>query len=326
MVKELKQTSNNIRRFLLDLGFDIDLLIHSQSRIEQLSFIEKAINCIYLNQKTRTTFEYQAREFFKKYKALYPEGIKPFIKLYDAVQAIYSGLNPRQKSADISEVICKLQEEVNISITLKSSSANNNDVHVDLSKLDFAKLKQAFKKTKKKNTLVFDLQMAIKQHLEKLVRQNPLRLKFYEKYQKIIEEYNLGKDSLTTQKPFDDLQALMQELSQEEKRAMAEGLDEETLAIFDLLKKPKLTKKEELQVKKVAIKTLHMLKEKLNIKHWREKTQVKSQIKTLILNRLQLLPKDTYSNNEVKKRSESIYQHIYSNNRNENGNIYNGKV
>lgn len=146
------------------------------------------------------------------------------------------------------------------------------------------------------------------------MQQNPLRLEFYEKYKKIIEDYNSGKDLQAVQKAFDELQGFMQELSEEESRALAEGLDQETLAIFDLLRKPELSKKEEEEVKKVAIKTLSTLKEeKLRIERWRESTQVAAQVKTIIFDNLQWLPQEAYADDEVNERTDLVYQHIFSN-------------
>ena len=107
-----------------------------------------------------------------------------------------------------------------------------------MSSLDFDKLKAAFAKSQNKNALVFDLQEAIDKKLKQIVQQNPIRLEFYDKYCKIIDEYNKGKDLQAVQKAFDDLSDFMEkDLNPELERAMREGLDEETLAVFDLLKK-----------------------------------------------------------------------------------------
>jgi len=170
-----------------------------------------------------------------------------------------------------------------MSISTKENEVRETDA-VDLSTLDFDKLRAAFAKSKQKNAVVFDLQAAIQKKLEQMVQQNPIRLEFYEKYKKIIEEYNQGKDIQAVQKAFDDLKDFMKnDLKPETERAMREGLDEETLAIFDLLKKPELTKAEELKVKEVAKDTLVTLKtEMLKIDRWRESIQVTAQVKTLI--------------------------------------------
>ncbi len=64
------------------------------------------MNCICLNEKTRTEFEFMGRDVFRKFKALYPEDqIKPFFKDHNAIEAIYEQLNQKIKGADITDVI-----------------------------------------------------------------------------------------------------------------------------------------------------------------------------------------------------------------------------
>ncbi|PCJ75197.1 MAG: deoxyribonuclease HsdR [Rhodobacteraceae bacterium] len=310
---ELEASIEAVRIFLKDVEFELAQLVNSQSPIEKLSIIQKAMNCICLNETTRTEFEFLARDVFRKYKALYPEDeIKPFIKDHNAIEAIYDRLNQKVKSADITDVIRRLQQEVDMSIAIQSSTGNDDDF-IDLSNLDFDKLKMAFQKSKNQNSVVFDLQEAIEQKLERMVQQNPLRLEFYERYKKIIHNYNQGKDLQAVQKAFDDLNEFMEDMSEEEARAMTEGLDEETLAIFDILRKPALNKKEENEVKKVATETLEKLKiEKLNIDRWRESTQVTAQVRTIIFDQLQYLPQTSYPDNEVVAKADKVYQHIFS--------------
>jgi type I restriction enzyme, R subunit len=244
---------------------------------------------------------------------LYPEEqIKPHIKAHNATEAIYSQLNQKQQAADITEVIMRLQNEVDDSVELIATTKNDNDF-VDLAKLDMEKLRKAFLKSQVQNTIVFDLQEAIENKLERMVKENPIRLEFYDKYKAIIEAYNKGKDQLTVQATFDELTDFIAELSEEEGRALREGLDQETLAIFDLLKKPDLSKKDEAAVKEVAMKTLAELKaEKLRIAKWRESTQIAAQVKTIIFDALQFLPQDAYANDEVAEKSSVVYQHIYA--------------
>ena len=280
-----------------------------------MSQLQQAANAICLNETTRTHYEVAARNVFRKYKAIYPEPeIKPFLQEINAIEAIYDLLNQKTTSADISDVIRRLQQEVSMSVSTKENEVRETDA-VDLSTLDFDKLRAAFAKSKQKNAVVFDLQAAIQKKLEQMVQQNPIRLEFYEKYKKIIEEYNKGKDIQSVQKAFDDLSDFMKnDLKPETERAMREGLDEETLAIFDLLKKPELTKAEEAKVKEVAKDTLVTLKtEMLKIDRWRESIQVTAQVKTLIDYRLQWLNQELYSNEKVDIKSLLVYQHIYAN-------------
>ena len=75
---------------------------------------------------------------------------------------------------------------------------------------------------------------------------------YLDKFQQMISGYNAC--SLNIEQFFEELIKLAQSLTEEEKRGVAESLSEEELALFDLLTKPepKLTKKQETDVKKVV--------------------------------------------------------------------------
>lgn len=315
MVVELEAAIVVLQDFLQEVQFDLNSLINADSAMSKLAKITEASNAVCLNETTRTQFEIAARDVFRKYKALYPEDeARPFTRLFNAIEAIYGQLNQKTKRADISDVMRRLQQEVNMSVSLVNNEVRDTD-YVDLSTLDFDKLREAFARSNNKNAVVFDLQQAIEKKLEQLVQQNPIRMEFYDKYKKIIDEYNAGKDIQAVQQAFDNLNEFMaNDLSPELDRAMREGLDEETLAIYDLLRKPELTAKEKTEVKKVARKTLAELKaEKLKIDRWRESTEVSAQVKVMIDDALQWLPQTPYPEEELSVKSLEVYQHIYTN-------------
>lgn len=315
IVVELEASITVVQDYLQEVQFDLDSLINANSAMSKLAKIKEATNAVCLNETTRTQFEVAARDVFRKYKALYPEEqVKPFIRLYNAIEAIYGQLNQKVKSADISEVMRRLQQEVNMSVSLVENRVTESD-YVDISTLDFDKLRVAFEKSSNKNAVVFDLQEAIEKKLDQMVRQNPIRIEFYEKYKKIINEYNAGKDIQAVQKAFDELSEFMaEEMTPELDRALQEGLGEESLAIYDLLRKPELTSKEEEEVKKVAQKILETLKSnKLKIDHWRESIEVSAQVRVMIDDSLQWLPQAFYPENELGQKSLLVYQHVYTN-------------
>lgn len=124
-----------------------------------------------------------------------------------------------------------------------------------------------------KNELVFDLKNEVEKKLKRMINENPLRTDFYDKYQKIIEEYNKGKNYQDTKKAFNDLIDFVEELDEEEQRAVKAGLDKESLSIFDLLKKDNLSNKEKDKVKEISIELLKKLKEnQLKVERWKEST------------------------------------------------------
>jgi type I restriction enzyme R subunit len=316
VVDELAEAIEEVKEHLQTLGFDLSDLFGLKA-MEKIATLKKAADCVCLNESSLTTFEVLARNTFKKYKALFPEKEAiPYLQDYNAIDAIYKLLNQNFKQADISEIMMELQAIVSDSVVIDNSLADTEGVYVDLSTLDFDKLKAAFAQAPNKNSLTYNLQQAIDRKLQQMLKENPLRIEFYERYQEIIDEYNKGKTLEDTVKAFDDLNDFIKDLSVEEQRAYKEQLqNQETLAIFDLLiDGKKLSKKERKTVKKVAKKTLETLKkEKLNIDRWRESRQITAQIKGMIYDNLLWLPEEAYSDEDVSMRSVNVYQHIYAN-------------
>ena len=96
--------------------------------------------------------------------------------------------------------------------------------------------------------------------LANLIRANRTRIDYAEKFRELIEAYNRGTRNI--EEFFKELVKFAQELEEEEKRAVAENLNEEELALFDILTKPEmdLTVKDRNQVKKAARTLLETLK------------------------------------------------------------------
>lgn len=313
MAKEIEQAIAEVKTMLSELGFELNTLIEA-SAMGKIAAINTGINAICRNEETKTKFEISARNVFRKYKALFPEkAAKQFVREYNAIDALYNKLNVKIKSADVTEVIMRLQSIVNESISIDTLAEPTNN-YIDLSKFNLTALQEAFKKTTRKNELVYDLNKAVEQQLQKMLAQNPLRLEFYERYKEIVEEYNNGKSEIELNRSFERLTQFVQALSVEERRAFHENLDEPTLSIFDLLVQGKdLSKEEKESVKKVAKETLETLqKEKLNIPNWKESREIRSAVKTTIYDKLLWLPEDKYSDEEVSLKSIQVYQHVYS--------------
>ena len=312
MAQELRDSIEEATQYLSGLNFQLNELFDAEP-LQRLVLISDAINAVCLNETTRAKFEVMARNVSRKYNALYPEPeVREFTQAHNAIDAIYRGLNQTTIEADITDVIKKLQELVGDSISI-NPDPSQEDVYIDLSHLDFDKLKKMFEKNQLNKT-VFDLQKAIDTKLKRMMSENPLRLEFYNKYQEIIQEYNEGKDLEAIRKAFEALVKFVNEMTEEEHRAAKEGLDEETLAIYDLLKKDSLTIKEQEKVKKLSRETLAKLKQgQLNVQRWRESSQISAQVITTIHDQLLHLPQNSYPDLEVETRVSDVYQHIYSN-------------
>jgi type I restriction enzyme R subunit len=97
---------------------------------------------------------------------------------------------------------------------------------------------------------------------------------------------------------------------------MREGLDEESLAIFDLLKKQELNSSDIKRIKAVAVGLLEKLKaEKLRVDHWRDKESARDAVRIAIKNFLWSdetgLPVDAYDENEVHIKAEEVFVHVF---------------
>lgn len=313
MAAEIKLAIEEVETMLKEEDFSLTTLIEATA-MGKIAAVNNGANAVCRNEESRAKFEIAARNVFRKYKALFPEKeARKFTKQYNAIDAIYNKLNQKTKSADVTEIIMKLQSIVNDSIIIDTVSEPVN-IAIDLSNLDADALRKAFEKVQRKNELVYDLNKAVENKLEQMLKENPLRMGFYERYKEIVDAYNNGKSEAELKRSFEQLTAFIQTLSNEEKRAYLENLDEPTLSIFDLLIQNKeLTKEEREQVKKVAKDTLEKLQnEKLNIPNWKESREMKAGIKTTIYDQLLWLPENIYTDDEVSLKSLAVYQHVYS--------------
>ena len=102
--------------------------------------------------------------------------------------------------------------------------------------IDFDLLRREFAKAKKKNLIMKDLQELIRVRLDAMLFNNPDRIKYHERYQEIIEDYNSQQDRANIEKTFDELMDLVQNMDQEEQRYVREGFSsDEELSLYDML-------------------------------------------------------------------------------------------
>ena len=156
---------------------------------------------------------------------------------------------------------------------------------------------------------------AVEKRLTRLLAQNPMRINFQHRYEEIVADYNKEKDRVTIETTFEALLKLVGELDEESTRAVREGLDEETLALFDLLKKPELDKKDIERIKKVAIELEAILRQKKQeIDDWRAKEQTRDEVRQAILDFLYDdatgLP-DSYDDEEIIAKTDIVYRYAY---------------
>ncbi|MFK3815680.1 type I restriction endonuclease subunit R [Pseudomonas sp. NPDC089407] len=315
LLAELIEAIGFVRDFLQVQGFHLEDINEKTGFARNAAIIE-AKEAVNENDQTRKRFEIMAREVFKKFKAcINVPGVNGQRDARDAINIIYKSLQADREAADISDIIRQLHGIVDDAIHTRAATGEGAGVY-DISKIDFERLRLEFAKSPAKHTAVQGLKDVIEKRLNILLMKNPLRTDFQAHYDKLVDEYNLEKDRLTIQKTFEALLKLVDDLSAEERRAMEEGLDEETLALFDLLSKPQLSKGDTAKIKKVSAELLETLKaERLRVENWREKESTRDAVKQKIYDFLwddsTGLPVDDYSEGEIKILAENVFRHVY---------------
>ena len=286
LLAELEEAVALVRIFLTDRSASLDDIVNSTGFARNAAILaaKEAAN---ENDETRKRFEVMCREVFKKFKAcINLRAVNHYRHEYDAINIVYKSLQADREKADISEIIRELHKVVDEAIeTTSTQVVGEPDEPWDISQIDFELLREEFERSAGKKTAVQNLMHAVETKLHRLLQQNPLRTDFQEHYEQIVVEYNREKDRQTIEATFEALMKLVNGLTDEESRAVREGLDEETLALFDILKKPELDAKDIKRIKKVAVELLDTLKaEKLRIEHWRDRENTRDAVRTEILN------------------------------------------
>jgi type I restriction enzyme R subunit len=320
LLGELAEAIALVRTYLTDQGASLAAIIESTGFARNAAILaaKEAAN---ENDETRKRFEVMCRVVFKKFKAcLTILGINDYRHDYDAINIVYKSLQQDRERADISDIIRQLHQVVDEAIATRPGVAAEHEgaggaSPYDISKIDFDRLRKEFERTPAKRTTLQNLREAVEMRLRRLLEQNPLRTDFQEHYEQIVKDYNKEKDRQTIEATFEALLKLVSELDEEESRAVREGLDEESLAIFDLLRKPDISAAETNRIKEVAVELLATLKaEKLRVDHWRDRENTRDAVQMAILNFLYSdetgLPVDSYTPEEVTLKTSEVFQHV----------------
>lgn len=116
-----------------------------------------------------------------------------------------------------------------------------------------------------------------------MLEQNSNRIDFAQRLQEIIEDYNSGGTS--NENYYDQLIQFSKEMKKEAERHVYEGLSEDELEIYDLIKKENLTAKEEKKVKLAAKHLIIRLREgqpKVLVQDWWKDGQTLAKVKTTV--------------------------------------------
>ena len=311
LIEAIEATEAHLR----GLGFDPATLLGSTG-FARIKGLKDAVEAVYSSDEAKRRFEILARQVFVRFKALLMEpSAFAYAERHDNIEAIYKKLTERRDTADVTELLKELHRIVNEAIRTQAPGDDQAEgLTFDLSKIDMEKLRDEFaKKVRHKATALQDIREIVEQKLEEMLSRNPSRMDYQQKYEEIVNDYNREKDRVTIEKTFHRLMELMDELDAEQKRAIAEGLNEGELALFDLLKKDGLAKAERERVKQASRNLLASIKARLSeLDRFWEKEQTKADVEVFILDEVYTsLPTPPFTAEEKKAAAAEVYAHVW---------------
>jgi len=304
-----------IEQHLRDLGFEPNRLISAKgfTRIEAL---HDAMDALYTTDEAKRRFEIMARELFARMKTLILEpSIEPYYERHDNIEAIYKKLQERRDTADVTEVLKALHRMVNEAIRTHGAGEDRaTGIQVDLSTIDFEKLRDEFaKKVRLKHATLQDIRQIVEDKLAQMVARNPQRMDYYKEYQAIIADYNREKDRATVEATFAKLATLASSMDEELQRHIREGLSEDELALFDLLAKKGISKTNREKLKQASKELLASLQGLISsMPNWTKNAKTQADVKIFILDKLYTsLPRPPFTDQETEASAERLYDFVW---------------
>ncbi|WP_295607913.1 type I restriction endonuclease [uncultured Lamprocystis sp.] len=297
------------------LGFKMPSLLGAQG-FARIKGIADAVDAVYTSDESKRRFEILARQVFARFRALLMEPAAfTYAERHDNLEAIYKKLTERRDTADVTDLLKALHRIVNQAIRTQEPGADQAEgLTFDLSQIDLERLRAEFaKKVRRKATVLKDIRELVEQKLAEMLKRNPQRMDYYKRYQEIIADYNREKDRVTIEETFAKLTELLDGLDEEQRRAAEEGLSEDELALFDLLRKDNLGKAERETVKQASRALLASLRRLLApLERWTEKEQTQAEVETTILDQLYRdLPSPPFTDEDKQAAAAVVYRHVW---------------
>ena len=300
--------------FLHSKDFNLNNLVAAKD-FEKLALLQEAANVVSESRESIKQFRTYGNELSRMMKYLNRHDISyEDRQRKDAIIAIYSELKKKKKHVDTVDLMVEINGIMGEYILMEPTSQDRSmEKRFDISKIDFDILRREFAMVKKKNLMFKELDELIRMRLDKMLRENPKRVDYYERYQKIIEEYNQDQDRANIEKVFMELMDLASSMNQEEQRYVREGFtSDEELSLYDMLLDENLSKEDIKKMKKIAVDLLDKIKSKISeLDHWTDKQETKAEVDTLIGKILWEELPECYSDRAIFTYRQKIYEYVY---------------
>jgi len=324
LIDELEKAMGEARGFLAECNIGLLAIIEEKDDLQRLTLLDEASE-ILLDPKNYDEFVSFLRQINRIFKAVLPDTrADKYVKERVAINIIYRQMRVKSGlEVDDTDVLDVIRNQVNelLDEAIETIHIDSNlPDPVDISGIDFEALAEMVAQHKKPGRSdVERLKAIIARKLIPMIERNSSRQDLQEKFQTLIEEYNLG--AYTAEQFFEELKKFINDLEDEEKRTVREGLNEEELAIFDLLcKEVPLSEKERDEIKRISKVLLEKLHEVLVI-DWRKKQRTKARVHNAIEEVLDNLP-DSFTDELWPKACEEVYLHVFDKYSGEGKSVY----
>lgn len=316
LISRILETIDKAKAFLADNDFDLEMLINAYDFMK-LSYLQEAANAVCGTIEDKKTYTTYASELNRLMKYADRDDITGHTRRqYEAIAAIYGELQKKRKHINTTDLMIEINSIISdyVEIQQEPMMLREEPRRFDISAIDFDLLRREFAKVKKKNLVMRDLEQVIQQKLNNMLFNNPNRINYYERYQKIIDDYNAEQDRATIEKTFMDLMDLANQMNQEEQRYVREGFaSDEELSFYDMLFRDDLNKEEIKKLKEIATSLLHKIKSKISeLDHWTDKQETKAEVDNLIRDTLWTELPSCYDEVSISAYRQKIYEYVYT--------------
>lgn len=316
LIARILEVVEKAEAFLAEKDFKLRDLIEA-SDFMKLSYLQQAANAVCGSIKDKKTFTTYASELKRLMKYIDREDVTKYVrKQYEAIAAIYGEIQKKRKHVDITDLMVEINGIISSYVEIQNVPTGEFEEsrYFDISAINFDLLRREFARVKNKNLVMKDLEELIQHKIDSLLFINPSRINYYERYQKIITDYNAEQDRATIEKTFMDLMNLADQMDQEEQRYVREGFSsDEELSIYDMLFREELSKNDIKKLKAVSADLLNKIKSKIKeLDNWTDKQETKAVVDNLIRDILWTELPECYDEISISVYRQQIYEYVYT--------------
>lgn len=306
--------------FCQEKGINIDTVIGNKDVFRSLSEFDAYADTLMSRDDWRKTFAVYENTISSLYEACKPEVLgRPVVRSVAVFQYLRGVMDSIIGQTDIEAVNIRIGQLLDESLVVDQPVGmhEGRDVYRitksgrtwDLSKINFDKIKEEFARATYKNIEISDLRAFIQRKVEQMLQQNVARTDFVQRLQAIIDAYNAGSSSADNY--FDELVKFAKGLKAESERHVREGLTEDELEIFDLLKKDSMTQEETQKVRLAARSLLHRLLHeppKVLVQDWYKDSQTKKKVQSAVEEVLHAYLPESYDRVLFKDKCNHVFE------------------